>query len=747
MLNTQYYRSLTKQELLLAAILYMASTYLLWCVLEHWLRLDMWGNYDNRHYHADMIGYGMQRLLAGEWPHWNPHQSAGLPFFAALQGMFLYPTTWFALVVNADTAHVFGKITHLAVSGFATYFYLRILRLHPLAAFLGGLFFMTGNFYLVFTVFEAGGYPLATLGILLGATEKILQSSARPRDALANRWSVVFIITMTFQVFAGYIQSVVFIGYFLCLYIPFRIAQTTLSDGDKPRALFTFGRFGCMAVLTLMLSAIQLLPTLEMSTNSSTHNLSEGMDISYVNLPWIPSPSVRETLNDPIVPMTQSLRDMLFWALVALGLLFCRGQRALVAFYIFASVLFLTMARGTDAWLYQYYFNYFPTGNWFRWPQKFLMVSNFTLSVLVALGLHHCHQRLRQSGPRFAPHAMWSYCFGIFVIAFLARYTTVGVQIEYPNWEWKPFGKDYSNYTPQKAWDGARHLAANPAAFRMHLATPYTEAEGAFNFLREKSEYERTIALLMISLDYMPDLPVKWAMREGLYSIEDYEPLNSLRFVQFTEKMGLVPFYHKYAPRMRDMSYLFSTRWLLVSQNWLNRSYGGLRQPFRAVYADEHFRVFELPGAIPRSYVATDIVALPENEVLDYLSRSDFDPSREVVVSQAVVPRGAQAAPITAAKIVEYRPEHVVIDLPANAATGLLVLTDSYYPNWQASVDGEPAEIIPVNHLFRGVQIEPGDRQVVFSYQPLSFYWGAGFSLIALAFLLIFPRVVRQTRS
>lgn len=82
---------------------------------------------------------------------------------------------------------------------------------------------------------------------------------------------------------------------------------------------------------------------------------------------------------------------------------------------------------------------------------------------------------------------------------------------------------------------------------------------------------------------------------------------------------------------------------------------------------------------------------------------------------------------------------------------GILVLTDSYDAGWKAEVNGEPAEVLQVNGVFRGVRIEsPGEYIVRFLYEPP--YWKlslilAGIGLLGLTALSLasfFPRRVAK---
>ena len=84
------------------------------------------------------------------------------------------------------------------------------------------------------------------------------------------------------------------------------------------------------------------------------------------------------------------------------------------------------------------------------------------------------------------------------------------------------------------------------------------------------------------------------------------------------------------------------------------------------------------------------------------------------------------------AKIVRRDPERVVVEcyVPAD---GILVLTDTFFPGWKATVDGEEREIIRVEDIFRGVVLSPGAHHVEFLYEPFSFKLGVIVTLLSLA--------------
>jgi len=94
-----------------------------------------------------------------------------------------------------------------------------------------------------------------------------------------------------------------------------------------------------------------------------------------------------------------------------------------------------------------------------------------------------------------------------------------------------------------------------------------------------------------------------------------------------------------------------------------------------------------------------------------------FDPAREVLLEADSEGTVRPEASLTLSHDAITMP--VTLDQP-----GWLVLADTYYPGWKASVDGQPVPVRPANLAFRAVEVPAGAHVVAFDYQPRSFEAG-----------------------
>jgi Bacterial membrane protein YfhO len=125
-----------------------------------------------------------------------------------------------------------------------------------------------------------------------------------------------------------------------------------------------------------------------------------------------------------------------------------------------------------------------------------------------------------------------------------------------------------------------------------------------------------------------------------------------------------------------------------------------------------------------------------EGTLAGVLDRAAGDGTTAVVERGALDPplAGAAAGGREEARIVLDAPEEVVVETRV-AAPALLVLGDTFYPGWHATVDGVATPILRADHAFRGVRLAPGRHRVRFRYAPASVRIGTAVTLGALLVL------------
>jgi hypothetical protein len=122
-------------------------------------------------------------------------------------------------------------------------------------------------------------------------------------------------------------------------------------------------------------------------------------------------------------------------------------------------------------------------------------------------------------------------------------------------------------------------------------------------------------------------------------------------------------------------------------------------------------------------------LAASDAEALATLAAPGFDPQQTAVV------RDAGAAGLDGlsgqAQVTVYQPQYIAVEAQAQGRS-LLVVSEVWYPGWQARVDGQDAPVYRVDHALRGVVLSAGTHRVEFVYAPASFRVGAVISLLAL---------------
>jgi hypothetical protein len=172
--------------------------------------------------------------------------------------------------------------------------------------------------------------------------------------------------------------------------------------------------------------------------------------------------------------------------------------------------------------------------------------------------------------------------------------------------------------------------------------------------------------------------------------------------------------------------------------------------------------VYRVDGAARVRFVQAARHVTTDQETARRLLDFSFDPDREILLADApdsvhptVDEIGDASTSATAGRAVVTREDarELVIDADA-PANGFLLVADTFYPGWTATVDGAPTPIYRANHSVRGIQLSKGHHDVRFVYDAPGFTRGLQISLVSTVLLLMWAaaaayadRRVRRYRS
>jgi hypothetical protein len=148
-------------------------------------------------------------------------------------------------------------------------------------------------------------------------------------------------------------------------------------------------------------------------------------------------------------------------------------------------------------------------------------------------------------------------------------------------------------------------------------------------------------------------------------------------------------------------------------------------------------RIFVNEDALPRAYLVNRFEVVSNVEALEKILDPEGARFHELVYldrDPGLSGAGPPWPELQEARIIEYEPERVVIEVNSSGPA-LLVLTDTHYPGWRATMAGEAQEILRANGLFRAVRVAGGRQRVEFEYRPASLRAGAALSLASLTLL------------
>jgi hypothetical protein len=146
--------------------------------------------------------------------------------------------------------------------------------------------------------------------------------------------------------------------------------------------------------------------------------------------------------------------------------------------------------------------------------------------------------------------------------------------------------------------------------------------------------------------------------------------------------------------------------------------------------------VYENSSAFPRVWAVHDSLRVPDSQTARATLASPEFHARKTVLF--VGPEGGAYEPLMACP--DSSADRVVLALHGNnrvavkaslACPGMVILSDTFYPGWRATLDGKPVTIEEADGMFRAVSVPAGEHVIEMKYRPLSVIGGGVLSLLA----------------
>ncbi len=475
--------------------------------------------------------------------------------------------------------------------------------------------------------------------------------------------------------------------------------------------------------------------------------------------------------------------------LLALVAVVFRAPRAGVPLLVGGASLLVAFGRHTP--VYGLAYAWLPFFDAFRVPSMALLLSNLALALLAAMGLDALVQRAASLPDLVRRRAAWAAALGVPAVALL--------------------GLLAPSLVPADGFEPAHRAMLAGDLFQVGLQLGVALAALALLFRgRLRAGAFGGIVAVLVAVDLLlvggvvvgntprgraaehfePDAVVRalageteggrfrifpvdayfgetrWAAA-GLESIGGYHAAKPRAYQDLLDRSGLPRFLDKYyerdaagraRPRRPDavpepersihlrLLDLLNVKYLLSPAPIPDRALVHRRRV--RVAGDRTLEIYENPNALPRPYLvgAYEVVADPRL-ALERLLAPGFDARRSVLLDR---PPGVAPTPDFEATVrVEEAASDRLVVTTQSRTPQLLVLADNHYPpGWQASVDGEPAEILRADFAFRAVAVPAGQHRVEMTTRRDRYQLGTRLSQagLALATLLIVAGGARAWR-
>ena len=732
-----------------------------------------------------------ERLLAGHIPGWNPYQFAGVPFAADPQSGWTYLPAMLVFTLFPISSAVPIFITmHLVLTGAGTYLLSRLLGIGIGGAIVAAAAYelaspLYGRSVCCPAQFEVGSWlPLALAG-----AELAIRSRSSSWRLLG--WIVAGLSAS--QALAAWLGQG---GYYFLLVLAAYIAYRTLftaSAREKQwigRPLNALLHGSAIFGIAFALAAAGLLPRLEYISRSNLANGEYGGENSWAAVVGGVTPGMAL---DQLIDPTLYYPGVAVLAL-AVAALFIARNRAGVPFFAGLGICATILATPWDTPLHRLFYLLFPKFEQLHqhWPERVAIVSYLAIAMLAGATTDSlCTRPVRRraavlglgipaafllvliaanrdllivplavllttlllAGLLMSPRVQWLrpaipvLLAVVITIDLVASFSHVSGQGPYGGFHRVDIGKYYGE--SKAALFLQERMKTEPGRYIGFDPRQQVLVDGQQVLYRYQFATSETGAILVNN-------------RGVLHAVEDaqgYNPVQPRRFVEYLTALNGRPQEYHDANVYRTgldspLLDLLNIRYIVIPADFPETDivFADLDKTFSTIYSDDQVRVLENPTALPRAWIVHEAMQVSTQDVLPLLQSQSVDPRQTALLESPAPPLDKLSnGSVDSVELISDEPEQLTLKTQTDAP-GLLVLSESYDPNWKAYVDGKEVDVLTANYLLRAIPIPTGTRTVELRYESQPLKLGVAISstsalILTAAFGGIAVSAVRRRRQ
>lgn len=754
-------------------------------------------NTDTRHQLFYWRYFGFNTLAKGTIPLWNPYIYGGTPFVGGVQSALFYPLNLIFLVFPIHVAINYSIILHVFLSGVFTYLYLRFLnpksattnlpslgRLSRSSCMISSIVFMfcAPQIFHIYPGHLPNLCTMIWLPLILFFSELFICK----RNLF---YALMGGVAVAFNIVAGHPQYFFYTAIAVVIYFIIRIVQEFREHRNwKLVGYHTAGVF-ILYVAGVSIAAIQLLPAFEMIQHSARQTISYEWVSQFSFAPenfitlFIPE-YFGDALKTPYWGRCYLWEMSLYVGI--LPLLLC----ALASFYnrnkftktfLIMALITTILALGKFTPLLKILYTIAPGFNLFRGNSKFIFIVAFSLSVLSGIGAEYL-----QKGVFTKKKITIFFYITIGIVAAVSLFLLIFFLFRAGYGAWHDIIHMICSWG-----DRYTTLPGLKDAGILH-ATFAVATKGAVKFiiltilsllvmgmwmngrLRSQILIPITIALIfgdlwcfgnkyMVTFDSRqcfwnkeilnvlkndPEpfrittvgyFELNQGMAHDISNIGGYDANVIKEYSEFINLSGGKPLEEPRivmeVTQLSRLTNLLNLKYMLLPANVK------LEHPtIKPVFRDSQYALFYNTQAMPRAFIVHGAKTLQGRDaIFKELSSSEFNPLTYVILEEpsrlTTNTSGENLQKEANPTILEYSPNSVTIKATL-LEDGYLVLGDTFYPGWNAYVDGEKNRVLKTNYILRSVFLEKGAHLVQFIYEPKSFTIGMIITLTSIAILI-----------